>query len=64
MMYFAECTVTVRFTEEEVIEWLVDNEAIDEDEADIYKPTFEQLQDYAWERIEEDDGEYGSITIS
>ena len=63
-MYFAEYTVTVRFTEEEVVEWLVDNGAIEEDEADTYKPTFEQLQDYAWERIEEDEGEYGSITIS
>ena len=63
-MYFAECTVTVRFTEAEVIERLVDNGAINEDEAETYKPTFEQLQDYTWEQIENDGGEYGSITIS
>lgn len=62
-MYFAECTVTVRFTEEEVIEWLVDNGVI-EDEAPTYTPTFEQLQDYAWELIESDNGEYGSVSIS
>ena len=63
-MHFAECTVTVRFTDEDVIEWLVNNGAIEEEDADTYSPTFEQMRDYAWERIEEDDGEYGSVTVS
>lgn len=63
-MYIAECTVTVRFDDDDVIEWLVDNEAITEEEAEAYTPTQEQIRDYAWELIEQDDGEYGSISVS
>lgn len=63
-MYIAECTVTVRFDDDDVIEWLVDNEAITEEEAEAYAPTQEQIRDYAWELIEQDDGEYGSISVN
>lgn len=63
-MYIAECTVTVRFDDDDVIEWLVDNEVITEQEAEIYSPTQEQIRDYAWNLIERDDGEYGSISVS
>jgi hypothetical protein len=56
--------VTVRFDDDDVIGWLVDNEAITEEEAESYTPTQEQIRDYAWELIEQDDGEYGSISVS
>lgn len=64
MMHTCECTVTVRFDDADVIEWLVNNEMISEDEAATYSPTQEEICDYAWELIEQDDGEYGSISVS
>lgn len=63
MMHTAECTVTVRFTDEEVIESLVDDEIITEEEAETYTPTDEQLRDYAWRLIDADDGEYGHVSV-
>jgi hypothetical protein len=62
-MYIAECTVTVRFDKDDVVDWLVDNEEITEEYAETYTPTLEELQAYAWELIEQDDGEYGTITM-
>lgn len=50
-MYSYTCTVTVRFEDDDVIEWLIDNDVIDEDEADVYVLTQEQIRDYAWELI-------------
>lgn len=63
-MYIAECVVTVRFDDDEVIDWLVYNERITEEEAKTYSPTYDEIRDYAWELIEQDDGEYGSISVS
>jgi len=63
-MYVCTCTVTVRFDDDDVVEWLVDNDEITEEEADTYTPTQEQVCDYAWDLIEQDDGEYGSISVN
>ena len=62
-MHVCTCTVTVRFDDDDVVEWLVDNEIITEEEAETYTPTQEQIRDYAWELIDQDDGEYGSISV-
>ena len=62
-MYVCSCTVTVRFDDKDVIEWLVDNEEITEDDADSYSLSQDEIERYAWELIEQDDGEYGSITV-
>lgn len=63
MIHIAECTVTVRFTDEEVIEDLVDQEIITEEDAEHYTPSEDELRDYAWLLIENDDGEYGYVSI-
>lgn len=60
MFHIFECTVRVRFDDEEVIWGLVDDEVISEEEADTYKPTSEDLRNYAWQLIENDEGEYES----
>lgn len=62
-MHFAECTVTVRFTDEDVVESLVDDGVITEKEAEGYTPTPDQLRDFAWSLIEKDDGEYGDVIV-
>lgn len=62
-MYECECTVTVRFSKEDVIDDLLDNEEITEEEAENYEPTSDEIRAYAWTLIENDDGEYGSVEI-
>ena len=62
-MYVCTCEVTVRFDDDEVVEWLVDNEVITEEEAETYIPSYEEIRGYAWELIECDGGEYGSISV-
>lgn len=64
-MYVCTCTVTVRFDDDDVVEWLVDNEEItDDDFADSYSPSRDEIERYAWELIEQDEGEYGSISVN
>ena len=60
MFHIFECTVRVRFDDEEVISDLVDNEVIDEEDAENYEPTSDDLRNYAWQLIENDEGEYES----
>ena len=60
-MYCFKCTVTVRFSNDDVIQDLLDNEAITEEEAETYTPTYDDLRDYAWSLIEQDDGEYDGL---
>lgn len=59
MMHFFTCEITIRFDDKDVIEWLVDNEELDEDEAENHTPTYDELQRYAWECVENEDCEYG-----
>ena len=56
-----ECTVTVRFSDEDVVEWLSGNGELSEEEEADYTPTEEQREEYAWYRIECDEGEYDSV---
>jgi len=58
-MHFFKCEVTIRFSDEDVIEWLICNEELDEDDAEGYTPTYDELQRYAWECVENEDCEYG-----
>lgn len=62
-MYVCECTVTVRFSKEDVIEDLLDNEMISEEDAENYEPTSDDIRAYAWSLIENDEGEYDSVII-
>lgn len=62
-MHVCTCTVTVRFDDSDVVEWLIDNEVITEEEAETYTPTQEEIRDYAWELIDQNNGEYGSISV-
>ena len=62
-MIICKCTVTVRFIEQDVIDSLLDDEQITEEEAETYKPTDDDIRDYAWMLIENDDGEYDGIVI-
>ena len=59
MTHFFTCEITIRIDDRDVIEWLVDNEELNEDEAENYTPTYDELQRYAWECIENEDCEYG-----
>ena len=63
MLHICECAVTVRVTDEEVVQSLVDDEIISEEEAKRYTPTEDQIREYVWKRIEDDEGEYGHITV-
>ena len=59
MMHFFTCEITIRFDDKDVIEWLVDNEELDEDDAESHKPTYDELQRYAWDCVENENCEYG-----
>ena len=61
MLRAFECTVTVRFDDSDVIDRLIDEGSITEEDAETYKPTPQQLRDYAWFLIEQDEGEYGNL---
>lgn len=63
-MYIYHCDVITRFYKEEVIEWLVCNGDIDEEFADTYEPTSDDLKCYAWYCIENEHCEYSDITRS
>ena len=63
MLHICKCAVTVRVTDEEVAQSLVDDEIISEEEAKRYTPTEDQIREYVWKRIEDDEGEYGHITV-
>lgn len=60
MLHVFDCNVRVRFDDDDVIEWLMGEGEIDEEEAETYQPTYEDLKRYAWFLIECDDGEYDS----
>ena len=62
-MYICKCTVTVRFSKEDVIEELLDKEEISEEDAENYEPTQNDIRAYAWSLIENDDGEYDDVII-
>ena len=62
-MYICECTVTVRFSKEDLIEDLLNNEKISEEDAEDYEPTQDDIRAYAWSLIEDDGGEYDGVII-
>ena len=62
-MYIARCICTVRFSEKEVIDWLVECESISEEDAEDYVPTREEVEEYALGLVEDDMGEYEDLRV-
>lgn len=60
MFHIFDCNVRVRFDDADVVRWLVDEDDLDEEEAKEYKPTYFDMQRYAWYLIAMDVGEYDS----
>lgn len=60
-MHIFNCTATVRFTDEDVIDNLLIYDVITGEEAQDYKPTREQLEEYAWCLLENDEAEYSTM---
>ena len=58
MFHHFTCEVHVTFRDDEVIDWLILNDELDEEDAAGYEPTYDDLKRYAWECIENDDCEY------
>lgn len=58
-MNFFKCEISIRFTDREVVEWLVYNGELDEEEAKTYIPTYDDRKNYAWYCVENEYCEYG-----
>ena len=63
MLHVCNCNVQMRVTDEEVIQSLVDSEIITKEDAENYTPTKDQIREYAWKRIEDDEGKYGDVIV-
>ena len=63
-MYYCSCDVTVRFSDEDVIDNLIFNGEITEEESKNYEVTMSDVREYAWSLIEDDEGEYGDIRVT
>ena len=58
-MNFYRCEISIRFTDAEVVEWLLYEGEIEETEAELYTPSDDDRKRYAWYCVENEYCEYG-----